>query len=101
MDDLPFSPVGWTKIAGKQILIYILSATIDTNSLEGNLVIYIRIINVYSILSRNFTSRLCPTNRAYVLKGICRYAFTTALLEIPKEAGINLNTHSLGTGSIN
>lgn len=49
------------------------------------LVISIKIINVWHILYKNFTTRYYPTNRSHVHKGICKYMFTEALLEIAKD----------------
>lgn len=57
----------------------------NMNSLESNLVISIKIINVQSILSRNFTIKIYPMDRSYVHKGICRYMFTETLVELVKD----------------
>lgn len=74
---------------------YILGATIDMNSLECNLVICIKIIKVHSISSKDFTSRICPTDRLMCTKLHTDYTFMTTLLAIAEETRTNLNIHYL------
>lgn len=53
----------------------------DTNSLKGNLVIIYENYKYNSMLYRNFTSGIYPTDRSYVHKDM----FTEALVEIAKD----------------
>lgn len=58
----------------------------DRNSLEDHFIVYLKTLNVYNMLSRNFNSRIDPTSRfTYVNISIYGNMFTTAFLEIAKD----------------